>query len=499
VGLLSFTPVLFLLILLFAFGLRLVLAAPLAFLFTAALTHLVWQLPNELLAASVLKGMLLSADILLIIFGAVFFLKFLANSGYLSKVESLLCSLSPDRRVQAIVIAWLFGGFIEGSAGFGTPAAIVAPLLAAIGFPVLTSILVALAANSTSVAFGAVGTPVRIGFAGLDIQNVAWNAALINAVAGLFVPLLILALVVRERPQGRMRSFFEAVPFALAAGLAFLLPSVAVANFGYEFPTLIGAALGLFATGIMVKMGLLVPVKIFRFSGESEKAQSARPRFLPTVFPYLLLIALLVTGKFLFSDRIPLILPGGQVHSFSIFNPGLAFLTGALLLLFLGKAKSRDLFLSAKEAVQPLWRAGVAIFFISTTTQLMILSAEGPRESGMLAHIASTLAPVFPWVSVALGAFGSFMAGSATVSNLIFGPIQAGLAEGGNIALAWVLAMQLVGAGAGNMVALPNILAVQATVGSHDSEAKVLGKLLLPCVLYIVFATLAGLSFSFIF
>src|SRR5690606_38982520 len=134
---------------------------------------------------------------------------FLKQTPVLRAIEIHLAHLSSDRRIQAVLVAFLFGSFIEGSAGFGTPAAIVAPFLRAVGFPVMTAITVALAANSTAVAFGAVGTTVRVGFAGLDISGVATEASLINLLPGTLVPLILVALVVRSGRAPRLGDFTE--------------------------------------------------------------------------------------------------------------------------------------------------------------------------------------------------------------------------------------------------------------------------------------------------
>ena len=113
---------------------------------------------------------------------------------------------------------------------------------------------------------------------------------------------------------------------------------------------------------------------------------------------------------------------------------------------------------------------------------------------GMLQVIAGPLGTQnLPFFSVFIGAFGSFLAGSATVSNLLFSPIQAQAAEQMGASLTWILALQLVGAGGGNMIALPNLLAVEAVLGVRDQEAGLLVRLALPCFLYLIVAASLGL------
>ncbi|MBW6499704.1 MAG: L-lactate permease, partial [Bacteroidales bacterium] len=148
-------------------------AMPVAFGVTLLLALFVWNTyPNWVLAAS-LNGIVIAFKILLIVFGALTLLFTLRESGAIETIKQGFTSISPDKRVQAIIITWLFGSFLEGAAGFGTPAAIAAPLLLSLGFPALAAVMVALIANSTAVSFGAVGTSTIIGVGtSLDLPQV---------------------------------------------------------------------------------------------------------------------------------------------------------------------------------------------------------------------------------------------------------------------------------------------------------------------------------------
>ena len=120
-------------------------------------------MPTIYIAAAVLEGLVIAASILWIVFGAIALLNVLNATGALATIRTGFTKLSPDRRVQTVIIAWLFVAFLEGAAGFGTPAAIAGPLLAALGFPLLAAAALPLIADSSPVAFGAIGTPVIIG------------------------------------------------------------------------------------------------------------------------------------------------------------------------------------------------------------------------------------------------------------------------------------------------------------------------------------------------
>ena len=203
--------------------------------------------------------------------------------------------------------------------------------------------------------------------------------------------------------------------------------------------------------------------------------------------PYLLLMSFLLAGKLVFDGNlVRLNLAGGLSHSMSFFNPGLAFLATVLLLAAFRRRVRIDLRQLARSTTSSVFRACLTIFFISSMTYMMIVS-------GMIEDLAdATVTRIFPAYSASIGAFGSFLAGSATVSNLLFGALQVNAAESLNLAVSWMLALQVVGAGAGNMIALPNLLAVQAAVGVEDQERVLIARLIGPCLVYL--SVLAGLG-----
>ena len=136
---------------------------PIAYFVTVLIAFLVWNTPGAQIVAASIHGLVTAANLLFIGFGAILLLNTLKACGDIHAIRQGFIDISPDRRVQAIIIAWLFGSFIEGAAGFGAPAAIAAPLLVAIGFPAMAAVVVALIIQSTPVSFGAVGTPILVG------------------------------------------------------------------------------------------------------------------------------------------------------------------------------------------------------------------------------------------------------------------------------------------------------------------------------------------------
>ena len=139
---------------------------PLAYLATLLPAVAVWRVRPEVLVAATIQGLILAVALLYIVFGALLLLSTISRSGAVRTIRASLTGLSGDRRIQAIVVGWLFGSFIEGASGFGTPAAVTAPLLLALGFPAAAAVMVGLVIQSTPVSFGAVGTPILVGVAG---------------------------------------------------------------------------------------------------------------------------------------------------------------------------------------------------------------------------------------------------------------------------------------------------------------------------------------------
>lgn len=427
------------------------------------------------LVLPLVRGLLVAMDIGLILFGAIGFLEFLKHGGRLDEILRNITAYASDLRVRALLLAWLFVAFVEGAAGFGTPAAIVAPLLATMGFSPVMAAVLPLVGDSAAVPFGAVGTPVRIGLEGLAPPGAAPTAAGINVIAGIVAPLAIVTLISRDLKV----PVRDVLWLATAAAFLFTVPALLVSFVGPEFPALVGALIG---------MALML--LILRRRKASKEASFVN--LVRAFFPYLLLTALLLAGKFIFGRyRVAFDVLDERVF-YAIFQPGMAFVTAAIICKLLpGPMRQGNLLGAAKIALLRLPRAWLAIFFIASLAQNVMLLLrertvfEALFTRGLTADVLILLAPF-------VGGVGAFVAGSATVSCLLFGGIltQAAAATGADLTV--VLALLLVGAGAGNMVALQNIVAVQASIGLEGREREMLAKLWGPCMTYLTLAALVG-------
>ncbi|NTW43211.1 MAG: L-lactate permease, partial [Anaerolineaceae bacterium] len=228
-----------------------------------------WRIPVFQVAAASVEGLIIAFSVIWILFGAILLLNTLTSSGAMFSIRKWFMHINPDQRIQAIIIAWLLGSFLEGAAGFGSPAAICAPLMVALGFPPMAAVVLSLLSNSVSVTFGSAGTTILVGtvqgiqqgmqpapivsaFLGNTqfsdfIQLVSEKSAIINIIPGTLLPLILVVLLTRF--WGKNKSWKEGLAvwkFALLSGFSFSgFAALTAIYLGPEFPTIIGSMLAL--------------------------------------------------------------------------------------------------------------------------------------------------------------------------------------------------------------------------------------------------------------
>ncbi|MEQ9562557.1 MAG: L-lactate permease, partial [Woeseiaceae bacterium] len=268
-------------------------AMPISYAVCAALSLWVWQVPGTTVAAASINGVVIAATLVFIIFGAILLLNTLQESGGLHAIRNGFTGISSDRRVQVIIVAWLFGSFIEGAAGFGTPAAVAVPLLVGLGFPPMAAVMSGMIIQSTPVSFGAAGTPILVGVnTGLandpdvmayvsqlglaDIEAflhlVSVKVAVLHVIAGTLVPLIVVCMMTRiYGADRRFRDGLRAWKFALFAAFAMTIPYVTLAyTLGPEFPSMLGGLIGLAVVITAAKYRFLTPKDSWQFPPEQR-------------------------------------------------------------------------------------------------------------------------------------------------------------------------------------------------------------------------------------
>lgn len=490
---LSILPFLVFIFLLFVKKVKLLFASTVTLSLYTILSLFYWKILPSSLYLSYGKGFFVALDIFFIIIGAIFFLEILKDLKIIKNISYYLGGLSKDYRVQIIIIAWFLEAFIEGTAGFGTPAAIAVPLLIGLGLTPIKALVVGLLGNSTPGVFGAAGTPIKIGFAGLNTTNIPLIASLLNCI-GFIIPIFILWIITKNRTNSK-KEFIDALPFAVLSGLAFVIPSVLFTFLGQEFPSILGSIVGLVIVIFAIKLKLLVPKENISLT-ENENTEESK--FSMSIFksflPYIILIILLIIGK-IFLGKMGIMIGLGINHTFSFFNPGFVFLLVGFIVLFIWREKIGIIFNSFKKAFRGAIQPFLIVFSMLTVAQIMINS--GINYSGLLSIIdiisknfETTLLPLFtPFI----GAFGAFMTGSVTVSNIMFGHLFNTAATNLSFNNSVILSLGVVGAAAGNMIALADILTAESVAGVKNSEISVLKGVIIPCITYLFIVGLIGL------
>jgi lactate permease len=522
-------------------------AMPAAYVAAAAVALSAWQMSPSRIAAASVQGLFLTFDLLFIIFGAILLLHTLERSGGVSAIRKSFHGISDDRRVQIVIVAWLFGSFIEGAAGFGTPAAVAAPLLVALGFPAANAVMLGMMVQSTAVTFGAVGTPILVGAqgglggvdfnadiaaAGLTMMDylrlVTAKVVLLHATAGILIPTWMVAMTTRF--YGANRSWTEGLkvlPFTLFAGLAFTVPYVLFGTFlGPEFPSLLGAPVGLAITVFVARKGWLLPEDDWDFpprsewkddwvSGiEEELSEASDTRGVSTAMawaPYAILGLLLVLSRL---PSLPfnqwLRAPAVTIAWADIFGSGITgsttplYLPGFILLVvvaitaMLHRMEGAEVVSAVRSSSKVLLGAGIVLVFTVPMVRVYINSdvngaALASMPLAMAEWVAGNVGQVWPFFAGMTGALGAFIAGSNTVSNLMFAAFQYGVAERLAMSTVMIVSLQAVGAAAGNMVAIHNVVAASATVGLLGKEGSTLRKTILPTIYYLLVIGIWGL------
>lgn len=496
-----------------------------AWLVSTVFAIAVWNMDFSHAGAFTALGFLSAINVILIVFAAIFLLNTLIELKFIEAIGNGFSGITQDRRIQIIIISWLFGAFIEGAAGFGTPGALAAPLLVGLGVPVFFAALASLMANYSPVLFGAVGIPPVTGFytiqPGLEAQfgvetttaifsNLTTMSAFTNMFVGAFVPFLIIATIVSR--DGRKRGLKDALnifPLCLFSGLLFTVPVYLISFAGPEIPTLLSSLIAMPIMIFAVKKGFLVPKEVYRFEDDpiTDLGGYAKSEIsLITAWSPYVIIALLLAVS-----RLPWLPirdwfnhPNVTIGVTNLFgfegitwslpllnNPGIfPFIPIALIFLAVRKTPIKTVGNITKKTLNQLKNAVVALLFGVALVQIMRFTNYSAPSAGleaMTTEIAQALATIFgaafPLAAPLIGALGSFVSGSHTVSNVMFYGLQLETAQFLGMPIVLILIGQTSGASIGNMVAIHNAVSITATTGAHGSEGKLIASSALPFIL----------------
>lgn len=533
-ALIAFIPIIFTVVVMAGFNWPAKRALPLAWLITAILSLAVWKMDMLTVGAYTVSGFLNSLDTLAVIFGAILIMNTLKHSGAMKVINNMFTTISDDPRIQAVIIGFMFGAFIEGAAGYGTPAALAAPLLISLGFPPLCAAMVALIYNSVPVNFGAVGLPPNtamnlisgmISDRGADPE--AFKLVLAKWVAipnAIIAPIIIfVAMAMMCKIYGKTKSIkpaVECLPFIIVAALIFDIPYLLIATFlGTDLPSLLAAPIGMLGTIFMARKGILIPKNQFEFRAPSEwepywksvaevkedETMKGEATMSPIMawLPYgIIAIVLVITRVALQSVMNVGTLPwaislknilgvSGVDWTFKwAWSPGiLPFTIVALLIIPLHKMKGEQVKEAWKETGRMVSGAAIALLFGIAMVQLFRFSnVNASGLNSMLIEMARGLAALvgkgYIVVAPLIGVLGAFISGSATVSTTLFSSLQYETATILALPELLIIAMQVSGGAMGNMTCVNNIVAACTTCGTIGAEGRLIRSNVVPMLIY---------------
>jgi len=455
------------------------------------LAAVVYGMPVKLALLSAVHGAMYGLfPICWIIIGAVFLFNITVKSGQFEVIKNFMASITPDRRLQALLIAFSFGAFLEGAAGFGAPVAISAAMLVGLGFNPLYAAGLCLIANTAPVAFGSVGTPIIIASRVSDIPELA-----ISQMVGRTLPLLsvMVPFYLVVLMSGLKRSV-EVLPAILVSGLSFAILQWFAANYiGAMLPDVLAGIVSIFC--LMILLRYWKPKSIWRFDEEPRQtidtalkhsAAAIVRAWSPFIIMTLFIIAWgmePVKGALNSIGFVKFNIPGlhdsilkadGTALGIKMFEfnylsaPGTALLfTTAISLPLIG--------MGFKQGVEIYWSTLKQLRFPIITIGSIVGFAFVANNSGMSITMAMALAStgfLFPFFSPILGWLGVFLTGSDTSSNALFCKLQATTAHTLGVDPVVTVSANASGGVTGKMISPQSIAIGAAAVGLVGKESE---------------------------
>ena len=518
-GLLAALPVLFFLIALTVLKLKGLTAALLALAVSAAVSFFVYGVPVDIIAGAAVLGVANGLfPIGFIVLMAVWLYKLAIRSGKFEVIRGSIASVSEDQRIQVLLIAFCFGGFLEGAAGFGVPIAICAALLVELGFKPLKAAMLSLLANAASGAYGAIGIPVLVGAqqGGVDLAAMSLMLIALVQVATVFVPVGLVWVL------DGWRGVRETWPVLLFVGLTFSgVQTLTLYFLGPELTDIL-APLATMA-GLAAFMQVWHPKRIYREAGAPSSTVQKWPlkEVLLAWSPFYILTgvilvwslpvfkALFATGGLLAATVMRL--PVGWLHLRvqelpplvanahtlpAVWNVGLLNASGMAILIaaVLTTLLSKNLtFASAgaelARAVRDMWKPLATVSLVMAVAYITNFSGASSTIGFALAQTGG----LFPLLSPVIGWTGVFMTGSVVNSNTLFAHLQAVTATQIGTSEALLVAANTAGGVMAKLVSPQSIVIAAAAVKLVGEESTIMRSTLsfsLGLLIYVCIGTL---------
>jgi len=420
-----------------------------------------------------INGIIISAELALLLFGAFLFYKLLQTNNHFDTLNKITSAFSSKLSV-IIILCYFLGSFMEGVAGFGIPAMLIAPMLLALGFRPLTCIILPLAANTTAVTFGALGTPLKLGLGIFEPDAVVSYTLLLNFIPAILLPFLI-AFLYKKTEQSSI-VWRENWKMLLGAGIIYATLYTAAGKFTIEYASVISGIVGLL-------------IFVFLFIPKNENPSIAS--WLKTFYPYIFFIIFLLIAKHYLSGIYWNVIHDSKPVSY--YQPGAIFIiTGLLYYLFVARRTQLPFSYTqqCRTTIQIIAKPVLTILLLVCYAQ--IISPDLASLAQL--HLRGLNDAMNLFISPALGIFGSFLSGSATMSNIMFGNTlhtQINIAE--NIAL--LTALLHTGSAIGNAISLQNILMVKSVINEPGlNYFKILKLNAIIVIVYLIAVVLVSLT-----
>lgn len=498
------------------------IALPVTALIIGILQLIYFGTSGRLLTANIISGALSAITPISIIAGAILLNRTLSVSGCEDVIKQWLEGISKNQVGQLMIIGWAFAFMIEGASGFGTPAAIAAPILVGLGFNPLRVAMLALVMNSVPVSFGAVGTPTWFGLGNLglsdaELLHVGSLSAIMHTAAAIVIPVIALTFIVSWQQIRRNIIFIQLSIWSCT------LPYVWLAQWNYEFPALIGGAIGLTLSILFARYNIGLEKKETTVTENTVKPLAFKQIFRAMAPTLLLIVILIVTRikqlglKGMLNDATPmwnfhlgfadlhisqaLIIHINQILGTdtawaykTLYVPALIpfFLVVFVSIPFLNMNRHQvtTVFIDTASRIKTPFIALVGALIM---VKFMMIGGDHSPIMTTGNAFAALLGKNWQYCAAYLGALGAFFSGSATVSNLTFGAIQQSIAHTVGLPETIILALQSVGGAMGNMVCINNIIAVSAILGIANKEGYIIKRTVIPMALYGVIVAIVSI------
>ncbi|WKY45335.1 L-lactate permease [Eubacteriaceae bacterium ES2] len=462
-------------------------ACPIALGITVVLSVLVYKMPVAESLTAALEGAAMAIwPIFLVIIAAVFTYNLVTYIGGMETIKQMMSSVSTDQRILVLILAWGFGGFLEAIAGFGTAVAIPASILAALGFNPVFAAIICLIANTTPTAFGAIGLPVSTlaSVTGLNVNDLSFTIAI-----QLFLMIVVIPFILVMITGKSVKAIKGVFVITLLAGLSFGLPQIFVAKYlGAELPAIVGSVV---CMGVVVLMAKVFYKNTASQNSEKIAVKSAVMAWLPFILVFVIII--LCSSLFpMINTPLKQVSTTVQIYSgehgkpmtfYWLATPGTLIIIATYLGGLIQGLKFREISRILINTIKQMIRSAITIVAIVALAKVM-------GYSGMIGAIASVLVMItgdfYPLIAPLIGALGTFVTGSDTSANVLFGSLQVEAANAIEMSPYWLAAANTAGATAGKMISPQSIAVATAATGIIGSEGKILQATMKVCAVYVL-------------